>query len=169
VIGAYLRLKGEKAGDVKGPVIDRNEKKNGTIALLGIEHGVASVRDSATGLAAGKRQHHPIIVTKETDRTSPILYRMLTTNELITDFTLLFYGVEESMGLLGGRETLLYTIALKKAFVSRIDLSGSVDKQAEAADRLPLTERVSFVYETIVWEWASGGIIAEDGWSTGNL
>ena len=168
MIAAYLKLTGEKSGAVKGPVADRDTNKNGSIALLGVEHGIASPRDVATGLASGKRQHQPIVVTKETDRTSPVLTQMLVTNEAISALTLFFFGDDDAPGLMGGRETLLYKIELKNAFVSRIEMSGRVDDEADAGARLPLSERVSFVYASISWEWVNGGIMAQDGWSTGN-
>jgi type VI secretion system secreted protein Hcp len=168
VIAAYLRVKGEKSGDVRGPVVDRDRVKNGTIALLGVEHGIASPRDSASGLATGKRQHYPIIVTKEVDRTSPLFYGFITGNEALTVFELHFFGADESGGLIGGRESELYTITLTKAFVSRIDVAGRVDEQADPAARLPMIERIAFVYDSIEWKWIDGGIASKDGWSTGS-
>jgi type VI protein secretion system component Hcp len=30
-----------------------------------------------------------------------------------------------------------------------------------------MTERVSFVYDSIEWKWVDGGIASKDGWSTG--
>jgi type VI secretion system secreted protein Hcp len=167
VIAAYLRVKGEKTGDVRGPVSDRDRVKNGTIALLGVEHGIASPRDSASGLATGKRQHYPIIVTKEIDQTSPLFYRFITTNEVITKLELHFFGGDDTGGFMGGREAEIYTITASNAFVSRIDTGGRVDDQAEGDARLPLTERIAIVYDSIEWKWVNGGIAAQDAWSAG--
>jgi len=167
VIAAYLRVKGEKTGDVRGPVSDRDRVKNGSIALLGVEHGIASPRDSATGLATGKRQHYPIVITKEVDRTSPLFYGFLVENEALTIFELHFFGSDEGGGFMSGRETELYTITLTKAFVSRIDVGGRADDQADPAARLPMIERIAVVYDSIEWKWINGGIVKKDGWSTG--
>ena len=167
MIAAYLRVKGEKTGDVRGPVSDRDRVKNGAIALLGVEHGIASPRDAASGLATGRRQHYPIIVTKAVDRTSPLFYGFLTENESLTSVELHFFGSEEGGSLMGARETELYTITLTKAFVARIDVGGRVDEQADPDSRLAMTERVSFVYDSIEWKWVDGGIASKDGWSTG--
>ena len=167
MIAAYLRVKGEKTGDVRGPVSDRDRVKNGAIALLGVEHGIASPRDAASGLATGRRQHYPIIVTKAVDRTSPLFYGFLTENESLTSVELHFFGSEEGGSLMGARETELYTITLTKAFVSRIDVGGRADDQADPAARLPMIERIAVVYDSIEWKWINGGIVKKDGWSTG--
>jgi len=165
VISAYLQVTGERSGVVKGPVTDIAKGKNGGISLLGVEHGIVSPRDAASGLATGKRLHHPIVVTKAVDRTSPLFYSFITTNESLTVAELHFFGTDDSSGLMSGRETELYTITMKKAFVSRIDVAAQVDEKADPAARLLMTERISFVYDSIEWKWINGGIAAQDAWS----
>jgi hypothetical protein len=39
------------------------------------EAGIVSPRDSASGLPTGKRQHKPIVITKELDKSSPLLFQ----------------------------------------------------------------------------------------------
>src|SRR4051812_16067712 len=125
MIAAYLKVEGAKSGKVKGPMQDRSdEKKNGSIALLAVEHGIVSPRDVSTGLATGKRQHRAITVTKEADYTSPLFYQFVTTNELLITADVLFYGVGTQTGLNAGRETMLYKISLKDASVSRVEFLG---------------------------------------------
>ena len=43
--------------------------------------GVQSPYDVSTGHASGKRQHQPIAITKETDASSPSLYRLACNHE----------------------------------------------------------------------------------------
>jgi type VI secretion system secreted protein Hcp len=153
MISAYLKLSGEVIGKDTGPVRDRNDDKNGSIALIAVEHSIVSPRDLATGMASGKRQHSPITLTKETDRTSPLFYRLISRNEVIPKAEIFFFGLGTQGGLTTGRETNLYTITLTKAFVSNIVFGGRIDEAAKERDRLPLTERISFVYDSILWEW----------------
>ena len=115
MIAAYLKLSGEKVKDIKGPVRDHDKDKNGSIALIAVEHSLVSPRDAATGLATGKRQHHPITITKETDGTSPIFYGLIARNEEITQVELFFFGTAKQGGLLAGREEKLYTVTLTES------------------------------------------------------
>jgi len=155
MIGAYLKLEAEKAGKVKGPVRDRDGTKEGSIALLTVEHGIVSPRDAATGMARGKRQHQPISFTKEADGTSPLFAQFIGTNEMLKTVDFFFFGQESPSPLSAGREALLYRISLKKAFVSRLELVGLTDEAAKDANRFPLTERISLVYDQIRWEWTT--------------
>lgn len=48
---------------------------------------INSPRDAASGLPTGKRQHRPITITKEIDKSSPILARTASSPEMNTDAT----------------------------------------------------------------------------------
>lgn len=69
-LNAYLNLKGQKAGELKGG-----------ITLVSITEAPAP-RDAASGLPTGKRQHKPLVLTAEVDRASPLAPRMLDDAEL---------------------------------------------------------------------------------------
>jgi type VI secretion system Hcp family effector len=45
------------------------------------KYEVQSPYDASTGQASGKRRHEPITITKETDASSPSLFRMSCTQE----------------------------------------------------------------------------------------
>jgi type VI secretion system secreted protein Hcp len=166
MISAYLKLEGEKAGKIKGPVRDRDDIKDGSIALLGVEHGITSARDPATGMAIGRRQHLPITVTKEVDHTSPFFYQFIAHNELIKNVEICFFGSSSQPGLSMGRESMQYKITLRKAWVSKVEFAGQPDAAAPENNRFKLTERISLVYDLIYWEWASPKIAAEDNFSS---
>lgn len=162
MISAYLKLVADAAGEIKGPVRDRDNNKNGSIALLTIDHGIVSPRDVATGMASGKRQHLPITFTKETDNTSPFFYQFVARNELIKTVEIFFFGFESQSGLTAGREAVQYKITLRKAFVSKVEFTGHTDAAAQESNRFPLTEKISLVYDSILWEWLSPKAMAED-------
>lgn len=162
MISAYLKLVGDNAGEIKGPVRDRDPNKNNSIALLTLDHNIVSPRDAGTGLPRGKRQHLPITFTKETDNTSPLFYGFITRNELIKTADIFFFGVGSPTGFSASRETLLYRISLKKAWVAEIRFVGITDETAEENARFALTEKISLVYDSIVWEWTSPKMAAED-------
>lgn len=162
MISAFLKIESTKSGKLKGPVQDRDENKNGSIALLALEHGINAPRDPASGQAAGRRQHQPISFLKETDFTSPYFYQFITTNELLKTAQIFFYGSASQPGFNAGKEALLYKITLNNASVSKVEFTGHNDVAAQPNARFALTEKVSMVYESIEWEWKIPNTSAAD-------
>ena len=111
------------------------------IDLTGFTHAIISPRDPASGLPTGKRQHQPITITKELDKTSPLLLKAITTNENLTSVLI---------GLLRNGQPVA-TIKLTNANISAYVTHGT-------------TESWSFTYQKITWTWLDGGITAEDDW-----
>src|SRR6266404_1793228 len=87
-LNAYLKLKGQKSGEIKGSVTQKG--REGSIMVIAVSHDVISPRDAASGLPTGKRMHKPFVITKELDTSSPLLYNILVTNENITEWVLHF-------------------------------------------------------------------------------
>ncbi len=117
-LNAYLKLTGESTGEVKGSVTQAGREDS--IMVIAVEHEVISPRDVASGLPTGKRQHKPLIITKEVDKSSPLLYTILVNNENITDWELRFWQPSPS-----GQEVQHYTIQLTNAAIAGIELEHS--------------------------------------------
>jgi len=118
--------------------------------VFGFHHEVASPRDPASGLPTGKRHHKPITITKEVDKSTPLLMNVLVTNENITQWELRFF---KPSGI--GKKVQYYTIQLVNASISRIHSEMLSDKELE---------HISFCYQKITWTFENGGITAEDDW-----
>ena len=88
-LNAYLRLKGQTQGDIKGSVTQKGRED--TIMVIATSHEVLSPRDAASGLPTGKRQHKPFTITKEVDKSSPLLYGVLVNNENVTEWKLEYW------------------------------------------------------------------------------
>ncbi len=58
--------------------------------VIAVDHELSSPRDPSSGLPTGKLVHKPIRTTKELDRSSALLYKVLTTNESLTKWELQF-------------------------------------------------------------------------------
>ena len=119
-------------------------QKQGTIrpiTLQAVSHEIISPRDAASGLPTGKRQHKPITITKELDKSSPLLLNALVTNENLSSVTITLNG--------GGKPVA--TIKLTNASIAGYDEHGT-------------TETWSFTYQKIMWTWLDGGITAQDDW-----
>ena len=115
---------------------------NGAIEIEGLTHDVVSPRDPASGLPTGKRLHKPIVITKEIDRSTPLLLQALFTNENLPAVQL---TLDDASG------NPIATIKLTNAGVA---------ERSEAGD----TETISFTYQKIEWTWNDGGITASDDW-----
>lgn len=150
-LNAYLTLKGQKQGQIKGSVTKKG--REGKIEIISLSHEIVSPRDAASGQATGKRQHKPFVITKELDKSSPLLNTMLTNNENIPEWTLEVYEPNSK-----GVEALAYTIKLTNASIASIRLV--TDANGE------LREEVTFVYKKIEWTWTDGGITAMDDWES---
>ena len=149
-LNAYLKLKGQKSGEIKGSVTQKG--REGKIMVIAVSHEIVSPRDAASGLPTGKRMHKPFVITKELDKSTPVLYRALTTNENIAEFQLDVY----EMNNVKGAEALTYTVKLTNANIASIRLVEGKDGK--------LVQEVTFTYQKIEWTWVDGGITAMDDW-----
>lgn len=158
-LNAYLRLAGSSQGEIKGSVTMRG--KAGSIMVIAADHEVVMPRDAASGIASGKRQHKPLVITKEVDKSSPLLMNALIRNEVISKWRLQFYQPSIS-----GTETHFYTIELVNASIEGIHFEMLNNKYPENMQHKE-REHVSFRYEKIIWTFENGGITAQDDLVTG--
>jgi type VI secretion system secreted protein Hcp len=155
-LNAYLKLKGQKQGQFKGSATEKGREDS--IVVIAVTHEVSSPRDAASGQAAGKRMHKPLVITKELDRSSPLLYGALVNNENITEWTLQFWRPDRT-----GAEKQTYTIKLTNANIASIQFVMPNNKEPQLA-KLAEYEQVAFTYEKIEWTWVDGGVTAIDSW-----
>jgi type VI secretion system secreted protein Hcp len=160
-LNAYLRLKGETQGDIKGSVFQRG--RTDSIMVIAANHEVLSPRDAASGLPTGKRQHRPLVITKEIDKATPLLMNALVNHENISEFRLEFWQPSKS-----GTEVQFYTIELHNASIADIRfemLNNRYPENMQHKER----EHISFCYQKIVWTYEDGGISSEDDWEAPNV
>jgi type VI secretion system secreted protein Hcp len=165
-LNAYLSLKGQKQGDIKGSVTQKG--REGKIMVIAVSHEIVSPRDTASGLPTGKRQHKPIVITKELDKASPLLYNALVNNENISTWNLQFWTPQLSAVSGVGAEKQHYTIDLVNANIASISFRMLNNKNPELT-RYAEYEEVSFTYQKITWTWVDGGISASDDWESPNV
>lgn len=85
-LNAFLHLKGVKQGDIKGSVTQKG--REGKIMVMAAGHEITVPRDIASWLPTGRRMHKPFVITKELDKSSPLLYQALVNNEILTEWEL---------------------------------------------------------------------------------
>src|SRR4051794_3294922 len=107
-LNAYLKLKGQKQGEIKGSVTQKG--REGKIMVIAVSHEIVSPRDAASGLPTGKRMHKPFVITKELDKSSPLLYSVLCTNENVSEWELQFWTPQLRATSGTGAEVQHYTV-----------------------------------------------------------
>jgi len=162
-LNAYLKLKGQKQGDIKGSVTQKGREDS--IMVIAVSHEIISPRDPASGLPTGKRMHKPFVITKELDKSSPLLYNVLVNNENITEWTLKFWTPQIKAASGVGTEVQHYTVQLFNANIASISFRMLNNKNPELM-RYAEYEEIAFTYQKIIWTWNDGGITAEDDWET---
>lgn len=160
-LNAYLKLKGAKTGDIKGSVTQKG--REGMIAVHSFHHEIVSPRDAASGQATGRRQHSAFTIIKEIDKSTPLLHKVLTDNEVLTSWELKCFNPKTSAAGGAGQEINHFTIKLTNASIASIVDIMENNLIAEDA-KLPLMQEISFMYQKIEWTWVDGGIISEDDW-----
>lgn len=155
-LNAYLKLKGQKIGEIKGSVTQKG--REGKIMVIAVSHEIVSPRDAASGLPTGKRMHKPFVITKELDKSTPLLYQVLTQNENITEWELQFWQPSAT-----GAERQHYTVKLTNANIASIAFRMPNNKHPDLM-KFTEYEEIAFTYQKISWTWTDGGITAEDDW-----
>lgn len=162
-LNAYMRLKGAKQGDIKGSVTQKGREDS--IMVIAVSHEIVSPRDPSSGLPTGKRQHKPLIITKELDKSTPLLYNALCQNENIPELTLLFWTPQLKAATGVGQEVQHYSVKLTNANIASIAFKQLNNKNPELA-RYAEFEEIAFTYQKIEWVWKDGGIMATDDWES---
>jgi type VI secretion system secreted protein Hcp len=155
-LNAYLKMKAQKSGEIKGSVTQKGRENK--IAIIAVSHEVVSPRDAASGLPTGKRLHKPFVITKELDKASPLLWNVLAHNENVTEWELQFWQPSAT-----GAEKQHYTVKLTNANIASIAYRMANNKHPDLM-KFTEYEEISFTYQKIEWLWVEGGITAMDDW-----
>lgn len=150
----YVKVVGKKQGTFKGDGLLAKGHTDQMLALT-FDYGLLSPRDLATGQASGKRQHKPVVITKEWGPSMPQFLVAVGTNEQLTKVTMEFWDTTVK-----GVQRLHFVVTLTNASVSEV-------KQRLANDLL--TEDIAFTFQKIQVEDKIGGTIFQDDWSAAVL
>ena len=160
-LNAYLKLTGATQGEIAGSVTQAGREDS--IMVIATAHEIVSPRDAASGLPTGKRQHKPFVVTKEIDKSTPLLMNALVNNENITNLECRYWQPSAS-----GQEVQHYTVTLTNASIAGVRSEMLNNKYAENMQHKE-REHLSFCYQKVTMTWEDGGITAEDDWEAPNV
>jgi type VI secretion system secreted protein Hcp len=137
-IDAYMTIKSSKQGGIKG------DSMSDQIRLVNV------VRDSpmSAAMPTGRRMHSTITITKEIDKSSPMLAQAASTHEPLSEVAITFVG-----GASGAKTA--QKIVLTNAVILSVRKAGN-------------NEQVTFDYQGIDVHYAKGGVTAADDWETPN-
>jgi type VI secretion system secreted protein Hcp len=160
-LNAYLYVTGQKSGQVKGGVTQKGREDS--IMVIAVNHEVITPRDLQSGLPTGARIHKPFVITKELDKSTPILYNILCTNENCSKVIIKFWTPQLKAATGVGAEFQNYTVTLTNANIASIGFR-MLNNKDQALAKFTEMEEIAFTYEKIEWVWVDGGITAEDSW-----
>ena len=158
---AYAYLKGQKSGQIKGSITQKGREDS--IGVIAVSHSVVTPRDPQSGLPTGQRMHKPFVITKELDKSSPLLYNVLCTNENVSEAVFKFWTPQLKAASGVGAEVQHYTVKLTNANIASIEYHMANIKHPDL-QRLAEYEDIAFTYQKIEWTWNDGGLTAEDDW-----
>ena len=154
----YVSIQGTTQGTFKGQGSGPDKNK---IPGVSFSYGVETPINETTGLASGKRQHKPVMITKEWGAASPQLYQACVNNEVLKSVLCEFVDVSPA-----GVEQLAFTIELTNATI--VEFDGSVhfgEAGGPVLDTREL-ERLSFVFQKITITSVTGDTTAVDDWTS---
>ena len=156
-LNAYLKLVGTTQGEIKGSVTQKG--REGKIMVIAVSHEIGLLQ-AAPGQPSERRDHGPLVITKEVDKATVPLRSMLVNGEVAKDWELQFWR-PSAAGAGAGTETQHFTIRLSDAAITSIDLQMPNTKYPDLL-RLESFEQVAFTYRKIQWAWTEGGLVADD-------
>ena len=153
----YLKANGT---DIKGESTQTSLGRQDSIECVAYSQKVITAREAGSGMATGRRQYEPLVIRKRIDKSSPLLMKALVENQRI-DATFKFFRPNVQGD---GTTEQFYTVEIADGRVASIrQYVNDTIIPATATD--PPLEEVTFVFHTINWTVADGGVTHEDSWS----
>ena len=127
----------------------------GSIELKSFSHGVSIPVDPQWGKLAGTRVHSPIVIVKEFDQTTPLLYRAVCEGRPLKKATIKMYRILDA-----GIEVEYFNIILENIKLTAI--SPYLSPTGMSSTHL---ETLELRYEAITWKYTDGNVIYRDSWN----
>ena len=154
----YLKANG---ADIQGESTQTSLGRENSIECVYYEQGVITAREATSGMATGRRQYTPLLIRKRIDKSSPLIAKALTTNQVI-EAQFKFFRPNPTGD---GTTEQFYTVGIKQGRVNSIK-NVVPDTIVPATSTEPPLEEVTFVFHTISWTYTNGGVTHEDTWSS---
>ncbi|SQA64164.1 Hcp family type VI secretion system effector [Yokenella regensburgei] len=150
---AHLWLKDENGSPIVSSCL--MPLRLGSIELKSFSHGVTIPVDASWGKLTSTRAHRPIVIVKDFDQTTPILYRAVCEGRTLKQATIKMYRILES-----GTETEYFNILLENVKITTVSPHLAPNKMSSTHQ-----ETLELRYEAITWKYTEGNIIYRDAWN----
>lgn len=162
---AYLTIKGNSSGLITAGANTDNSMGNAyqmdhtdESTIQSFKHEVSIPRDPQSGQTTGHRVHHPFVITKVFDKSSPMLFAALCQGERLTRVVLKWYRTTMS-----GTQEHYFTHELEDAVI--IDLKSYMPNALDPTmAHFSHMEDVAFSYRRITWTHEVSGVVSTDDW-----
>jgi type VI secretion system secreted protein Hcp len=155
-IPLHLWLKDSSGSDIRGSsqVVGRE----GSIEVLSFKHGMISPADGVSGKLLGRRVHWPVMMEKEIDRSSPVLYMAIARAQTLQSAEIKWYRIDDS-----GREIEYFNMMMRNVKVVAITPRVANIKEPSTASQNHI-EQIQLRYEEITWCYLDGNLQFRDSW-----
>lgn len=150
---AHLWLEDENGSPIVGGCT--MPTRAGSIELKSFSHGVTIPVDPSWGKLTGTRVHRPVVIVKEFDRTTPLLYRAVCAGRPMKQATIKMYRILEA-----GLEAEYFNIMLENVKITTV--SPWLVPDGMSSTHL---ETLELRYEAITWKYTEGNILYRDAWN----
>jgi len=153
----YLWLYDDAGNLIKGAVNVAGREHS--IEVIALRHMVEIPTEDHTGKNTGSCIHQPFSFDKETDSSSPCLYKALTAGKKINCALFKYYRINDA-----GQEQHYFSVQLEQVRVESV-ISAMYDINALYGEGKNHLEFVDLRYEKITWHYIDGNVIYSDSWS----
>ncbi|WHS62383.1 Hcp family type VI secretion system effector [Pseudomonas sp. G2-4] len=162
---AYMTITGIKQGLITAGAFTADsvgnifqEGREDRIMVQGFQHQVTIPRDAQSGQPTGQRVHHPLIITKVFDKSTPLLLGALTSGERMEEVAIQWFRTSAA-----GTQEHYFTTTLWDAIIVEIkDYMFNCQDPANA--HFTHLEDVHFTYRKITWTHEVSGTSGSDDW-----
>lgn len=162
---AYLSITGTKQGLITRGAFTEDSVGNmyqegheDQVMIQTYSHSMTLPTDPQSGQPAGQRRHNPFIVTKDLDKSTPLLANAMASGEKLEECELRLYRTSAT-----GTQEHYFTIKLLDAIIIIISISSGMPS-ARSDSPSPAMETIAFSYRAINWEHINCGTSGCDDW-----
>jgi len=156
----FLKAEGENSGLLRSNTTNRDFA--GQLEILSANFSLNVPVSPSDLRITGRRQFQPLIITKFMDKNSPIIFRMITTNERFNIFELSFLSRQDDRFIRGDSLRPTSMISLGNAFVCNYSVSKAPMDSESNPNAIPSIESISICFETIYFKDLVNNIEAID-------
>ncbi|HUT71275.1 MAG TPA: Hcp family type VI secretion system effector [Desulfatiglandales bacterium] len=162
---AFLSIEGATQGNITEGAFTQESVGNvyqegheNEILVEAFSHTVTVPTDPQSGQPTGQRVHKPLTITKVFDKSSPMLYKALSSGERLPKCEIKWWRTSSQ-----GVQEHYFTTKLEDAIITTIS-ARMPNCQDPSQAHFTHLEDVSFSYRKITWTHEIGSTTGEDDW-----